>query len=83
MQLTKAIKTNIAVSTFSGISAVEGGIMLAGGACTLVTLGASFGLVLGSRITVGIGTFGSVAAQVVGKIRHRLIIRVASYVRKS
>ena len=68
-------KQNVAVSTFSGISAVGGALMLAGTAGALVTLGASLGFVLAGGVTVGIGTFGSVTAQIAGKIRRKLIIR--------
>ena len=68
-------RQNAAVSVFSGVSAVGGGIMLAGGASAIVTLGASLGLVIAGGVTVGIGTFGTVTAQMVGKVRRRLIIR--------
>ena len=68
-------KQNAAVSTFSGVSAVGGGIMLVGGVSALVTLGASLSLVIAGGVTVGIGTFSTVTAQVTGKLRRRLIIR--------
>ena len=68
-------KQNTAVSTFSGVSAVGGGIMLVGGVTALVTCGASLSLVLAGGITVAIGTFGTVTAQITGKLRRRLIIR--------
>ena len=68
-------KQNAAVSTFSGVSAVGGGIMLVGGVFALGTYGASLSLVLVGGITVAIGTFGTVTAQITGKLRRRLIIR--------
>ena len=68
-------KQNTAVSTFSGVSAVGGGIMLVGGVTALVTFGGSLSLVLAGGITVAIGTFGTVTAQITGKLRRRLIIR--------
>ena len=68
-------KQNAAVSTFSGVSAVGGGIMFAGGVSALVTLGASLSLVIAGGETVGIGTFGTVTAQVTGKLHRRLIIQ--------
>lgn len=72
----KIYKTqNAVVSAFSGVSAVGGGIMLTGGVCTLATLGASFALVLAGGITVGIGTFGSVGAQIFGKLHRYSIIK--------
>ena len=68
-------KQNAAVSTLSGVSAVGGGIMFAGGVSAIVTLGGSLSLVIAGGVTVGIGTFGTVTAQVAGKLRRRLIIR--------
>ena len=64
-----------AVATFSGVSIVGGGAMLIGGAGAIFTLGASFTLILAGGITVGIGTFGSVTAQIAGKARRRWVIR--------
>ena len=68
-------KQNAAVSTFSGVSAVGGVIMIAGGCSAIATLGASLSLVLAGGVIVGVGTFGTVTAQIAGKIRRRLIIR--------
>ena len=68
-------RQNAAVSTFSGVSAVGGGMMLAGGACALATAGGSFALILAGGITVGVGTFGSVGAQIFGKFRRYSIMK--------
>ena len=68
-------KQNIAVTSFSAVSAAGGITMLAGGAGALATCGASFCLVLVGGAIVGLGTFGTLASQMGGKIRRRLIIR--------
>lgn len=49
--------------------------MLAGGEFAVITLGASLSHVIAGGVTVGVGTFGTITAQITSKLYRRLTIR--------